>query len=267
MTGPKGNAEPGEGTRQVERLRRERKIWNEGGIVAAQHRYKRRLLAGFQNPHSRSRSQHRERVIREACAGAQVLDVGCFDGVDVQRCLDYGAARVVGVDISDEAVGRAKARIRDPRAELLVGDAHALPFADGSFDLVIGRAILHHLQLHRAYREIARLLRPGGLATFVEPLRGNPGARVARLLTPGARTPDELPLSRADIRAGDEIIGPGTHEFSGVVSTPVGLLTSLLGGGKDGPVMRLAARGDDALERTPLRYWGRTVFLYWHKRG
>jgi SAM-dependent methyltransferase len=46
-------------------------------------------------------------------------------------------------------------------------DAEALPFADDSFDLVLGHAVLHHLpDLDQAWREIHRVLRPGGVAIF-----------------------------------------------------------------------------------------------------
>jgi SAM-dependent methyltransferase len=54
-----------------------------------------------------------------------------------------------------------------------VADAERLPFADASFDLVFGHAVLHHLpDLDGAWREIHRVLRPGGLAVFAgEPSR------------------------------------------------------------------------------------------------
>src|SRR3954454_3890544 len=52
-------------------------------------------------------------------------------------------------------------------------DAEALPFEDSSFDLVFGHAVLHHLpDLHQAFREFARVLRPGGTLVFAgEPSR------------------------------------------------------------------------------------------------
>ena len=52
-------------------------------------------------------------------------------------------------------------------------DAESLPFADGSFDLVFGHAILHHIpDLERAFGEFERVLRPGGTLAFCgEPSR------------------------------------------------------------------------------------------------
>src|SRR5215211_8056709 len=46
-------------------------------------------------------------------------------------------------------------------------DAAALPFADASFDLVLGHAVLHHLpELDKAFAEFSRVLRPGGTLLF-----------------------------------------------------------------------------------------------------
>lgn len=61
----------------------------------------------------------------------------------------------------------------------LVADAHALPFADASFDFVFSLAVFEHLHSPwLAAREIARVLRPGGrvytLCAFMQPLHGYP---------------------------------------------------------------------------------------------
>src|SRR5215212_2021616 len=51
--------------------------------------------------------------------------------------------------------------------ETVACDAASLPFDDGSFDLVFGHAVLHHLpDLERAFAEFARVLRPGGTLYF-----------------------------------------------------------------------------------------------------
>ncbi len=65
-------------------------------------------------------------------------------------------------------------------------DAESLPFADASFDLVLGHAVLHHLpNLRRAFSEFHRVLRPGGRIVFAgEPSRL--GDRIAALPKRGA---------------------------------------------------------------------------------
>ncbi|MGI9183464.1 MAG: class I SAM-dependent methyltransferase [Solirubrobacteraceae bacterium] len=65
-------------------------------------------------------------------------------------------------------------------------DAESLPFADASFDLVLGHAVLHHLpNLRRAFAEFHRVLRPGGRIVFAgEPSRV--GDRIASVPKRGA---------------------------------------------------------------------------------
>lgn len=67
-------------------------------------------------------------------------------------------ARVVGVDISDEFDASASKRV-----ELRVADAMALPFEDGTFDLVFSFHVLEHVESPgRALVEMRRVLKPGG---------------------------------------------------------------------------------------------------------
>src|SRR5262249_55086054 len=77
-----------------------------------------------------------------------------------------------------------------------------LPCADASFDRVWGNAVLHHLDLHVAARELGRVLRPGGVAVFCEPWGENPLLEWVRRRLPylgKGRTTDERPLRRGDL--------------------------------------------------------------------
>lgn len=80
----------------------------------------------------------------------------------------------------------------DPSFHIM--DAHKLDFDDGSFDVVFGKAILHHLDYAVALDEILRVLKPGGVMVFMEPLDFNPAMQLVRSLTPALRTPDEEPI-------------------------------------------------------------------------
>lgn len=195
------------------------------------------------------------------------LDYGCGDGRVAFRLAEKGARRVVGFDISSGQVEEArrlaeKAGYAD-RMEFLVADAHATGFPDDSFDLIVGVAILHHLDLDEALREIRRILRPGGRAAFIEPLQANPLLRLGRKLTPGARTPDEHPLTVADWELCSRIFGGFRHSEQEFVTIPLMPMNLILPESIRKPLARRAIRMDRRmLRRFPrLRKYSRTTFL------
>ena len=147
----------------------------------------------------------RNEVIRAAmrdAAGRRALEIGSQSW---EWCLfryGYRPEQLTCINISQAEleIGRAQAAKLQFTCDFRNMDAHDLQFADGSFDMVFGVGILHHLEFARAMREIHRVLRAGGKILFVEPLRHNPLARLVRWMTPHARTPDELPLGRPELR-------------------------------------------------------------------
>jgi len=97
----------------------------------------------------------------ELAAPESVLDVGCGEGVLTREWAErLGTGRVVGVDLDDprlRAEWEAGAR---PNLEYRAAEAHALPFADGDFDLVAGIEVLEHVpDPDAALREMARVAR------------------------------------------------------------------------------------------------------------
>jgi SAM-dependent methyltransferase len=135
--------------------------------------------------------------------GTAVLDYGCGDGKFSYHLAGLGA-RVVGVDISPKLVEQARASaskvgLNGLSPQFIVGDAQHTPFDDSSFDYVFGNGALHHLDLDKAYAEIARVLKPGGKALFMEPMYHHPLLWMLRRLTPKTHTADEKPLSLDDM--------------------------------------------------------------------
>jgi SAM-dependent methyltransferase len=147
--------------------------------------------------------------------GLEVLDYGCGDGPDT-ALLASRDARVHALDLSPDLLERAEGRLRlDGFAQNVTfhcGSAHDVPLADGSVDLVVGHAILHHLDLATASHEVHRVLRPGGRAIFLEPVRDSRLLRAIRPLIP-YRQPDvspfERPLLLAEIDAFSRPFRPG----------------------------------------------------------
>ena len=139
--------------------------------------------------------------IRRRAAGAEVLEYGCGPGTHAFRVAQL-ARHVTGIDISDTAISQARARAEKTGAanvDFHVMDAENLTFPKASFDLVIGRSIVHHLDVERCFATITRVLKPGGTALFHEPLGHNPLINLYRRFTPSLRTPDEHPLLMSDL--------------------------------------------------------------------
>ncbi len=89
---------------------------------------------------------------------ASLLDAGCGEGETLARLGDLLPERVAAVDLSDEAVRFTAARF--PKAEVRRHSIDALPFADGSFDLVLCLEVLEHLgDPGAALAELARVSR------------------------------------------------------------------------------------------------------------
>lgn len=247
------------------RVEREKSAYDGGTVWDESRRLHRRFEHVFSGPNTAAAEAYFQQILSEEVPGAVVLDFGCYVGELSEEMAALGPAKVVGIDISETAIQEA-VEARGELAEFHQMDGHNLEFADGTFDFVVGRAILHHLDYGEALREIHRVLKPGGCALFFEPLRDNPAAKLLRMLTPKARTVDELPLSRGQVLLGDEMFGRGEHRWVNLCSVPAGMLSTHLLPSPDNPLTRSADRIDRWVAETPFRYWMRSVVLVWRKR-
>jgi SAM-dependent methyltransferase len=137
-------------------------------------------------------------------ADLPVLDYGCGHGMAAVVLARRGA-HVTAFDLSPGylAEARRRAAANGVKVAFVQADAERLPFADNCFARIWGNAILHHLDLHSAARELYRVLQPGGIAVFCEPWGANPLLTWVRrqLPYPGKeRTPDEQPLLPRHVR-------------------------------------------------------------------
>jgi SAM-dependent methyltransferase len=133
---------------------------------------------------------------------ARGLEIGAGTGYFSLNLLQAGVLRqATCTDISPGMVATLAANAERLGLEVRAAraDAESLPFADASFDLVFGHAVLHHLpDLGRAFTEFHRVLRPGGRILFAgEPSRI--GDRLARVPKRGAAL--LAPAWRAALRA------------------------------------------------------------------
>jgi SAM-dependent methyltransferase len=96
-------------------------------------------------------------------AGKTVVDLGCNDGAVSVEYLRSGARKVIGLDIDEAAVCRAREVHQDDRLEFLLSSVDAIPLADRSVDLVISYDVFEHVARPEAIlRELHRILASGG---------------------------------------------------------------------------------------------------------
>ena len=102
-----------------------------------------------------------------------VLDVASGVGYGSDMLRSAGAAGVVGLDRSMEAVAYGRDRHSATQPDYVVGDAQCLPFGDQQFDAVVSFETIEHLDDHRRFLdEIKRVMRPDGLLIVSTPNRG-----------------------------------------------------------------------------------------------
>jgi SAM-dependent methyltransferase len=182
--------------------------------------------------------------------GKRVLEIGSTSWEWYLNYNGYQPTELSCINVSQSGleIGRARAVELGVACDFRCMDAHHLEFADGSFDIVFGVAVLHHLEFAKALREIHRVLRTGGKMAFIEPLRHNPVARLVRWLTPHARTTDELPLGRSELRSIDRNFETDNY-YCELFTVAAAVVAKPFFRNPDNPLTRICDRIDQLLVR------------------
>ena len=114
----------------------------------------------------------KEWVVAEAGLknGSEVLDLGCGTCVLEERLPDH--CRVIGVDITEEMLRRARGKPLQNVDSLLLSDGEKLPFRESCFHAVVSCYLVKYCDSRVLVSEMARVLKPGGslvLYDFVVP--------------------------------------------------------------------------------------------------
>jgi len=170
--------------------------------------------------------------------GEWLLDAGCGEGRHCYGALAKGA-HVVGLDLDFPSLRAAAGGVRQRGEEggqlgaLLQGDAFALPFPDQSFDKVICSEVMEHVHDYTgAARELARVLRPGGIAAITIPTATSEHLYLRTgddyFESPGGHIRIFRPRQLAEglARAGFATTGVG---FAHALHTPYWVLRSIMG--------------------------------------
>jgi len=154
------------------------------------------------------------RAVPDVPRFGEVLEIGCGTGffllnlaqagiVDEAHCSDISPGMVATCTENGRRLG-IEVRGR-------VADAEALPYADDSFDLLLGHAVVHHLpNLEASFAEMARVLRPGGRLV----LAGEPTATGDRIAAAFKR------VARAAVRLAARVAGEDRVLAAGVSALP-----------------------------------------------
>src|SRR6056297_1139617 len=101
-------------------------------------------------------------------SGKQVLDLGCAGGFMSEAIAQRGA-QVTGIDPAKEAIAAGRSHAAQSGLDIRydTGVGEALPYDDAAFDAVVCVDVLEHVSdLQQVLREVARVLKPGGLFLF-----------------------------------------------------------------------------------------------------
>ena len=213
----------------LKRVAREKEQHDDDGVLESSFALKGKFPHIMSSP-TMQRCDNDENELYKNVGGKSILDLGCGFGDKSVLMAKHGAS-VFGIDISDNYIAISKRAAVDSNLEdkcvFQQMDAHSMSFEDSKFDYVVGRGIIHHLDLTVSLSEIKRVLKPGGRAMFVEPLGANPLLKIFRMLTPSARTVDERPLNIQDlawIQKNFEV----HSTYYGLLSAPVAMVTSII---------------------------------------
>jgi len=140
---------------------------------------------GSTTPAGIDRLRRRAVLIKEALgrlSDPAVLELGCGTGMLTQYVLEQmPRLRLLGCDISPKALRIAAGRCAAYRSvRFCVADVLSMACKPAAFDAVIGNAVLHHLPVDGAVREIFRVLKPGGVLALFEPNMLNPQVAVEK---------------------------------------------------------------------------------------
>jgi len=225
---------------------------------------------GYENVLSHTRYYYlsrRAEVIREKMQFARdkdVLELGSHEWFHWLEGNDIRPSRLTCINISEAELekGRSLAGQSAINPNFRLMDAAELIFDDESFDMVYGGAILHHINLEKAFSGIHRILRRGGRIFFIEPLGINPVAKLVRLLTPSARTKDEKPLGWRELRLLRRYFDVDFY-YEQLFSVPFGLASRFLFSRPDNALMRLVFNMDLSIDRMipPLRAFYRFIII------
>lgn len=229
-----------------ERSRREQILTDQGDIYQRYHARRERYRHIFDSPNTQNAESTFERILRETVPGKRVLEIGCGNGQYALRASQLGASYVLATDISHTRIAQARQYESPGVLDFQIADV-AQPI-EGVYDVIMGRAVLHHLDYQEALLRLAREnLHEHGLMVFYEPLGSNLLMRLYQARSQDAHTPDEHPFERSDLAWLRAAFANFTLIPVNYLSLPAGVISSFFFKKSDNVLLRMADRIDTFL--------------------
>lgn len=110
---------------------------------------------------------HQLKLLFPPLDGMTVLDLGCGYGWHCKYAADHGAAKVLGIDLSEKMLAEAVRRNRDEKIQYRHCGIEAYEYPGSAWDVVVSNLALHYIEdLEQVFRNVWRTLRPGGTFLF-----------------------------------------------------------------------------------------------------
>jgi len=178
------------------------------GVLAAVSEADLRVEDGIPFPHVEHRDFLADAISRiQPLAGRRMLECGCGPG-HLSVYFARQGADLSAVDISSGNIllCQRRAQANGVRVNYRAQPVETLDYPDATFDIIFGNQVFHHLEREAAAANLRRMLKPGGIAVFCEPVLMVRWARsfretplMLKLLPTWRDTPDERSLTQADL--------------------------------------------------------------------
>jgi len=155
--------------RKLEELSMYESLYSQGHLFASTE-----LREGF----LKASEEYFRSLITKFSPKASVLEIGCGEGIHSILAAQSGAAKVLGIDISQAGIARADKKLESlgnaPNVTFKVMDVEALELSSSPFDLIIDHESFSSIDLNYAVPTLTRVLKTGGRIIAIECLSHNP---------------------------------------------------------------------------------------------
>lgn len=228
--------------KSMDRATSEKIAYDEGDHNENWEKIQSRFAHVYGCPNSRRAISVFSKLLDKSIHGARVLEVGCGTGWNAKGMLEQGASHVDGIDISREMLKEAQ-QLANDQLRFFEHDIHQ-PWPH-RYDLIIGRAVLHHTDYQKVLTNLYRdNLLPGGQMIFFEPLGDGLIMRLYWKFGSKYHTPEERPFYRSDIDWLERTFPNFRMYAFNYVSLPAALMTSMVMKSPNNALLRLSDRID-----------------------